>query len=283
MALLYLNDILKNAGLDPKKTLLIRHSKTHESFKRCYENGMLKEYTQVQKHDFTKGYDYWVVFVSSQGTTAVLEGCYKVNGYIAEVADKSVMPDDYPVPEMFEGGYSFFDLEKTDLLKEMEGRLIINWGKSTIAWKQKALNEKEVLAIQANKAIEFVGYDKVILTFSQLRQIVENKELYSDWHVALSSVSGIYLILDKKSGKQYIGSAGGENGILGRWTEYVETKHGGNKLLKKLLQEDPDRYKDFQYSLLQVIHAQLEEKELVDIEKTYKKKLGTKVFGLNDN
>ena len=45
---------------------------------------------------------------------------------------------------------------------------------------------------------------------------------------------GVYLITDTSNGKMYVGSAYGENMILGRWKSYVKTGHGGNEGLKGL-------------------------------------------------
>ena len=56
------------------------------------------------------------------------------------------------------------------------------------------------------------------------------------WQAALSSISGVYLILDTKTGKTYVGSAYGEGGIWQRWSCYAETGHGRNVELIALLQ-----------------------------------------------
>ena len=66
MSLLHFTDILKKAGLDPAKVKLIRHSLGDKDFSKCYysEPQMVWEYTRIQKPGFSKGYDYWCVFVS---------------------------------------------------------------------------------------------------------------------------------------------------------------------------------------------------------------------------
>lgn len=106
---------------------------------------------------------------------------------------------------------------------------------------------------------------------------------YSDWQAALKSIYGIYLIVDKESGKQYVGSAYGKEGILQRWTKYVKTGHGDNKKMIDLLKEDPYRYKSFQFSILQVLPSNLTNDEVIEVENKYKDKLLTRKFGLNDN
>lgn len=89
MSLLHFSDILEKAGLDPAKVKLIRHSLGDKDFSKCYysEPQMVWEYTRIQKPGFSKGYDYWCVFVSGEGTTARLFACYKVNGAVSATPD----------------------------------------------------------------------------------------------------------------------------------------------------------------------------------------------------
>lgn len=66
----------------------------------------------------------------------------------------------------------------------------------------------------------------------------------------LSSVAGIYTILDRETGKLYVGKANayggiGKGGIWGRWESYAKTGHGGNKQLIELLENNPERKQDF--------------------------------------
>ena len=44
----------------------------------------------------------------------------------------------------------------------------------------------------------------------------------------LSAVNCIYLISDKKTGQQYVGSTYGKDGVWGRWQGYANTIHNGN-------------------------------------------------------
>lgn len=49
----------------------------------------------------------------------------------------------------------------------------------------------------------------------------------------LSAVNCIYIITDRKTGKNYIGSTYGKEGIWGRWKEYAKTGgHGNNVTLQ---------------------------------------------------
>ncbi|WP_405309886.1 GIY-YIG nuclease family protein [Methanobrevibacter sp.] len=283
MAKLLLRDIMSRSEIDPNKVKLIRHALSNDKCRDYHEKGWVKEYTAIQNREISKGYDYWMVFYSGNGTTAIFDSFYKVKGLYPNTIDN--MPEDFRAPEDFNGEELYYDLERLDTLKDYEGRLIIEWGKSARNWHQKGTTDKEVLAIQAVQKYPFSGYEKIILRFNELKEIIEEPALYSDWHAALKAVKGIYLITDTKNKKLYVGSAYGENGILGRWTEYIETKDGGNKKLRELLKEDPNAYKSFQFSILHILPKAISEDEVIDIENRYKDKLLTRSeeFGLNGN
>jgi hypothetical protein len=100
----------------------------------------------------------------------------------------------------------------------------------------------------------------------------------------LSATKGIYLISDTKTGKLYVGSAYGEEGIWGRWTRYVSTNgHGDNKTLKELIASDPIHGNNFQFSILMLLPRTITADEAIKKEQLFKNKLGTNSFGLNNN
>lgn len=101
-------------------------------------------------------------------------------------------------------------------MSDLKDRLIIDWGKGTRSWAQKGTNEKAIIAIQANPKMVFTGFENLILTYDELKEISDDTITYSEWHTALSSVNEIYLIVDRNNGNQYIGSAYGKDGLLGR-------------------------------------------------------------------
>jgi hypothetical protein len=55
-------------------------------------------------------------------------------------------------------------------------------------------------------------------------------------------VKGVYLIVDKKNGKMYVGSAYGDLGIWSRWSCYIGTGHGWNDELTKLIKDNGIQY-----------------------------------------
>lgn len=281
MAILYFSDILKKVGLDPTKVYLLRHSFSRKDFRECYEKDMVLEYTCQQDLGFGKGQDYWCVFISEQGTLARFFGCYRVIGYVPD--SPSVMPAGFPDAAAFQGQRAYFTLEHLPLLEEFENRLVIDWGNAAIRWHQKGTNEKSVSYILPNEKQVFPGFESLVLPFGKLKKAIENPDLYEAWRTALSSVNGVYLIVDRKSGRQYVGSASGQGGLWERWIEYVNTLHGGDQALKALLAKDPERHWQFQFSILQVLPKSASVKAVLDAERLYKDKLLTREYGLNEN
>ena len=99
----------------------------------------------------------------------------------------------------------------------------------------------------------------------------------------MSSIYAIYLITDRSNGKLYVGSAYGKDGLLGRWSHYVTTKHGGNKGIQEVICQYPERYKDFQFSILQILPKSTNPEKVIELEQLYKKKFLSITFGMNEN
>ena len=181
----------------------------------------------------------------------------------------------------------WYDLESITGFEDLKERVIIDWGKGTLAWVQKhnEQNIKEVIEILPTGYVkEFSDYFDFTLTYNELKKLTEYPEANKRWIDKLSPVNGIYLILDKKTGSQYIGSAYGVNGIWGRWENYVNTKgHGGNKLLIELLDKDENYISNLQWTIFETLPANLSKDRVILYETRYKDKLGTRAFGLNAN
>ncbi len=129
---------------------------------------------------------------------------------------------------------------------------------------------------------DFNGFDEVNIDYQTLKAIVSDN--ITSWKSALSNVKGIYLIADKLTGKQYVGSAYGEECIWQRWFEYAKNGHGGNKELKELLLNNGEDYKyNFKYSILEVCNMNLGNEYIISRESYWKEVLQTRKFGLNKN
>ncbi|WP_158810901.1 hypothetical protein [Beijerinckia sp. L45] len=60
----------------------------------------------------------------------------------------------------------------------------------------------------------FPGFDDIDLSFDELETLVRRSR--PDWRAALQSMKGIYLITDTKTGRRYVCSAYGDQGIWSR-------------------------------------------------------------------
>ena len=274
---------LLQGKVDLQKTKLVRHNLTNPEVLRYYNNGLLEYYQSIQSPTRFKDTETVISFLGTDGTNAVFQGCYQVEGSIpfkdAEKPKGLVIGDDTE-------DLAFYKLTKSNVLADLKDRLVIEWGKGTINWCQNGTTEKEVLEIRhAVSDIPFEGYDKALLTFDELHEIVFNRAAHKEWESKLSAVAGVYLITDTKTGKHYVGSASGEQGgIWGRWSEYAHTKHGGNLRLRELITADADYCRNFQYSILEVFPIKRDKREVLEYEQLYKHKLLSFFpYGLNDN
>ena len=278
-----LQEILQFKGIDLSKTKLIRHNISNEIIKNNYERKYLDIYQSIQQPTLFKNCETVISFLGTEGTTGVFLGCYEIKGY--SKLKQNELPEDFCFENEYLSECVFWNIVKTDILNDLTNRLVIEWGKSTRGWCQNGTTEKEVLHIlPAVSEISFISYDKVLLSYEKLKMIVNNIKNHKEWETKLSAVAGIYLITDTKTGKQYVGSASGENGgIWGRWSEYVKTKHGGNKKLIELINIENDYCRNFQFSILEVFPIKRDKNEILEYEALYKKKICTVEFGLNDN
>ncbi|MBQ8372480.1 MAG: GIY-YIG nuclease family protein [Clostridia bacterium] len=129
---------------------------------------------------------------------------------------------------------------------------------------------------------DFLGFDSVNIDYKTLKYIVSDNIL--SWKSALSNVKGIYLIVDTYTGKQYVGSAYGDECIWQRWQNYAKDGHGGNVELQVLLKENGTNYKyNFKYSILEVCNMNLGNEYIITRESHWKEVLLTRQFGLNLN
>jgi hypothetical protein len=101
--------------------------------------------------------------------------------------------------------------------------------------------------------------------------------LYPGWQDRLREIKGIYVLVDKRTGEQYVGSAKGGDSLWGRFCDYARTGDGGNAELKN---RHGARY---QVSILQIVDDQLPDYGIEEIESWWKRKLMTREHGLNRN
>lgn len=267
--MLKLRNILKSQSdiLDGKRVKLIRHTERRAGYRDIIrsKNDLLAE-QKAQSEERYKNCDYIVSFIGLERGHAVLLGVFEVG-------------------EMTKTDKYNYELEQRSEFDALVDRLVIDWGGNAISWHQWFdRNDKDVIQIlPEGYAGHFPGLLDFVLDYSELQNMIAHPDANYEWHHNLSAVNGIYMILDNRTGEQYIGSACGKKGIWQRWAEYVKNPSGGNKGLKALLDEDPQYHQNFRYSVLQTLPSNLTSRDVVAVEALYKEKLGSRTHGINGN
>ena len=176
-------------------------------------------------------------------------------------------------------GYEFETLTEYE---KYFGRLIIkfkNKSQTMIRLANSVMDDCEIQQILPDTFDNdiFPGYDRVNISWNELSRVITKES----WKTALQNQKGVYLISNASNGKKYVGSAYGENMILGRWKAYIKNGNGGNVELKKL---DFDHIKNnFRYSILDIFKSTVDDETIILRENWWKEVLQTREFGYNKN
>jgi len=279
--MIQLGELLHSRGLptDRKATKLVRHQDTRFDLPHLVATGHFETYQRNQS-SLVFNCSHIVAFLGERHSLARLHGVYKVCG-VQDDPDRP-WPTGWPYAEHGASRY-WYQLERLSQFDDLSGRVVIDWGGSTRSWHQWLAPKEIVEVLPPGFVREFPGYSQILLTHAELRQITENPLAHREWHRALSSVAGIYLILDTATGLQYVGSAYGMGGILGRWQAYARSGHGGNLQLRGLIAANPDCVHAWQYSILATLSQSATCDDVIQMEALYKAKLGSRAHGLNSN
>lgn len=183
-------------------------------------------------------------------------------------------------------GYQY-DTREVRRLEHLTGRAIIRFDKkfraSYLRGPRYAEQMRMVGLLEQRMTVgEFPGFNSVLLSHAKLKTVV--RENIESWRAALSNVAGVYVITDKSSGKQYVGSACGIGGIWSRWCAYAKSGHGGNAELRSLLSDKGAPHaEDFQYAILEVCDLNASCDFVIGRESHWKEVLQTRDHGLNRN
>ena len=260
---------------DNRKEKIINGKSYANSLYNLYltERNVFLTYQSEQIAKDFKDVDYIVSFIGEEGTTSRFVGVFKNGGIVAPLGL-------YNGKEL--ARFDFTEVDGFELLKE---RVIIGWN-NPVSWRQNYQNQMPVIRIdrglQENNIPVFTRFEDVMLDYSQLRRIIETNNM--EWKSKLESCNAVYLILDKLTGKQYVGSTYNPKGIWGRWSAYAWTGHGDNKDIKQLIDDDETYAKKyFQWCILETLPLNILDKHAIDRESLYKQKFGTREFGYNNN
>ena len=266
--------LLRDEGLDPAHVKLVRHQEDRDKGRPSLYQvwravpAHFELYQRIQSSLRFAGAKLLASFIATPLGETLFVGIYTVDS--VSRAPKRLID---PVTGKNVGGYHYYSLSLSPHLNDYRDRLIIDWGRGYRAWVQNAgSNEKKVVEIRRTAAEPpFPGFLNFRERLSHLAGVPQA------WRQALSAVSGVYLLTCPQTGKQYVGSAGGDTGFWGRWEDYAASGHGGNKRMLGLPAAD------YWVSILEVASSSVGLVELVTLESRWKEKLGSRAFGLNAN
>jgi hypothetical protein len=271
---LRLGHLFQAAGLAPDDVVVIRHTLTSEGLTTQADatGPKLLAYTREQGRNNKLGKTpprIWLNFLATSGRRARFLTAFENHGEL--LAERTDL-------------LRFFDLRHSPVFSAHTQRLVIEWPADTVNWAKSGTQAgtMPVVEISDPKTEPFPGFDSIVISFGELQAILED-DRYGQWRTALSSVQGIYLIADTKSGQLYVGKADGAERFLGRWNAYAKNGHGGNIALRALDTVDLSHRHHFQFSILQVFSPSASAAQVDAAEAHFKKALLTRRFGLNRN
>lgn len=288
-----LNDLLSKRKIQQDTVLVLRHRPQEQKLRRVLPRlaaerpELFNAYQQSQfpivEKAFTRA-KYVASFIGIEAGSALFVGLYSVRGWKPlgtdgywKIAANRELHESFGMAGF--GGERpttlWFDLVlESEFYESWRGRLVIRWpGLERSWWRWADRNNFEILAIRDVTAFEedMPRWNELVLTWAEI------KVLPSKWQSSLKEWRGIYLIWDSSDGKAYVGAAYGTENILGRWRDYGVSGHGGNKELRK---RNP---RNFQFSILQRVSPDMPPDDVLVLENSWKARLHTREFGLNDN
>lgn len=132
------------------------------------------------------------------------------------------------------------------------------------------------------KQIPFSGFDCVLITHAELRDVIEDSR-YAAWWTALATVQGVYLIADTGSGSYMSArltavSASSAPGRPTPATATAATSRFANSPASIQLM-----HATCSVSILRVFGPSVPTAEVDEAESHYKRALSTRLYGLNRN
>lgn len=273
------NHLLNGAGLNPGEVRLLRHRHLREYHRSMYHDAIHRHprFDQYQSGQgnptvITQMRSAAVIaaFVADPAGSTVFVGLWRVSG-----SRKPAPPDPYMTAHRPSHSTSAtILLERMTELEQYCGRIVIDWGGGERAWVQYAARQdKEIIEIR-RKAEEplFPGFSRFAWRLHDI------DALPPAWLEALRTSRGVYLLVDRESGAQYVGSATGEDGFVGRWRCYSDG-HGGNTAMRQLARSA----EEYDVRILETVGSGASDDDICDLESLWKNKLGSRASGLNRN
>lgn len=276
--MLTFNQLLQRGGLDPRDVRLVRHRDPDRAKHRFLAKAAIDRDPRFHKYQEFQGTEqvieafraakHLAAFIAEPGTKQTL-----FVGVWDRLGERAVPATD-PYGSQRRPGTVVFETQLREEFDDYRGRLVIDWGDGTRAWVQRAdKQDKAILELRrVREEPRFPGFSSFREPLSEIETIPVS------WAEVLRNTRGIYLLVHRDSSEQYVGSAYGDGGFLGRWKCYADG-HGGNAAMKEL----GAPAEAYDVSILEVIGTDATADDVFAREGLWKVKLGTRTKGLNRN
>lgn len=269
--------LLESEGVSPKDVRLLRHvpkpglSRLSPYAAWLHHRESFEAYQATQASKDRKFFcsPLWASFVSTPARETMFVGLYEVGE-----PNGPVEPFDCPLTAVHHDGSDVdrYPTTLSPLLADYAGRIFIDWGGGTRTWGQYADRRgKQILELRRGEIDE--PYPGHSLFLQQLSAI---EALPSSWRAVLQAARGVYLLTCPRTREQYVGSACGQGGFIGRWEQHVRMEGDAVAFRSR----DPS---DYRVSILEVAGSLANDHDILAMEQRWKDKLQSREMGLNRN
>ena len=273
------NTLLEIAGYNLSQFRFLRHQQAaatrgHSVYELWRDDHPAFEaYQSVQEgraHKMLVNSTHWASFIGTPQGETMFVGLYRAK-YLGLSSTDLVSQTTGVIDQA--GSLHIYELNELPDFRDFVGRLFIDWGDAKRARIQRGDRKPKAIVEIKREFTEpaFPGYLELVENLSCIFT------LPIGWIAALRAARGVYVLTCPRTKEIYIGSATGDEGFFGRFSEYARDGHGGNVQLKSR-----DR-SDYQVSILAVAGSADTTQDVLIMENRWKNKLQTRAMGLNSN
>jgi hypothetical protein len=224
--LIGLNQLLQSQGVALGRARLVRHQDNRAAEGRSphdlwmAEDGRFDLYQRIQRKDRFKRAEWLVSFVATPLDETLSVGVYRVRGVGTAPAGMTDPTSGHDVAGMF-----LYDLALDEPLRDYAGRIVVDWGKGFRSWVRRPdRRDKPVIEIR-RRAVEppFLGFDAFTWRIRELASVP------ASWRTALSAVAGVYVLVCRSTGGQYVGLRLWRGWFLGALGELFQARAWGQR------------------------------------------------------
>lgn len=173
---LTLGHVLELTGIDLSDVVVVRHTYTVGGLETAADltSANVLKYTRRQAITNRLGRHppgLWLVFMADGARRSRLLVAYENHGEV--VAERTEV-------------WRSFDLQPSNPLSALVGRLVVEWSRDAVNWAKNAASASSfpVVEIADPETVPFPGFDRVLVGHDELRDVVGDSR-YAAWRTAL--------------------------------------------------------------------------------------------------